>query len=139
MKFVKADNNCKCRRYPCCNSLNVLLSLILMKERSSYSLFVLVIWIEKSLLSLSFPEMKKYFEHLESPPYLHSSPLLNSHPLSYISFCYSTDLRSNYLLNTKIAGVEEADVLLLVGTNPRFEAPLFNARIRKRFVFLGGE
>uniref|UniRef100_A0A8C9IF07 NADH-ubiquinone oxidoreductase 75 kDa subunit, mitochondrial n=1 Tax=Piliocolobus tephrosceles TaxID=591936 RepID=A0A8C9IF07_9PRIM len=42
-----------------------------------------------------------------------------------------TDLRSNYLLNTTIAGVEEADVVLLVGTNPRFEAPLFNARIRK--------
>jgi NADH dehydrogenase/NADH:ubiquinone oxidoreductase subunit G len=43
-------------------------------------------------------------------------------------------LRSNYLLNTTIAGVEEADVVLLVGTNPRFEAPLFNARIRKRLV-----
>lgn len=45
-----------------------------------------------------------------------------------------TDLRSNYLLNSRIAGVEEADVLLLVGTNPRFEAPLFNARIRKCFI-----
>ncbi|XP_032880238.1 NADH-ubiquinone oxidoreductase 75 kDa subunit, mitochondrial [Amblyraja radiata] len=45
-----------------------------------------------------------------------------------------TDLRSNYLLNTKIAGVEEADVLLLVGTNPRFEAPLFNVRIRKSWL-----
>jgi len=45
-----------------------------------------------------------------------------------------TDLRSNYLLNTKIAGVEEADVLLLIGTNPRFEAPLLNARIRKSFL-----
>ncbi|KAL2302454.1 hypothetical protein Nmel_009883 [Mimus melanotis] len=45
-----------------------------------------------------------------------------------------TDLRSNYLLNTKIAGVEEADVVLLVGTNPRFEAPLFNARIRKSWL-----
>ncbi|KAM4777100.1 NADH-ubiquinone oxidoreductase 75 kDa subunit, mitochondrial isoform 1-T2 [Cyanocitta cristata] len=45
-----------------------------------------------------------------------------------------TDLRSNYLLNAKIAGVEEADVLLLVGTNPRFEAPLFNARIRKSWL-----
>ncbi|NWZ89955.1 NDUS1 oxidoreductase, partial [Nesospiza acunhae] len=45
-----------------------------------------------------------------------------------------TDLRSNYMLNTKIAGVEEADVLLLVGTNPRFEAPLFNARIRKSWL-----
>ncbi|XP_051883838.1 NADH-ubiquinone oxidoreductase 75 kDa subunit, mitochondrial [Pristis pectinata] len=45
-----------------------------------------------------------------------------------------TDLRSNYLLNTKIAGVEEADVLLLVGTNPRFEAPLFNVRVRKSWL-----
>ncbi|KAG7265451.1 hypothetical protein CRUP_002260 [Coryphaenoides rupestris] len=42
-----------------------------------------------------------------------------------------TDLRSNYLLNSRIAGIEECDVLLLVGTNPRYEAPLFNARIRK--------
>ncbi|XP_078062761.1 NADH-ubiquinone oxidoreductase 75 kDa subunit, mitochondrial isoform X2 [Mustelus asterias] len=45
-----------------------------------------------------------------------------------------TDLRSNYLLNTKISGVEEADHLLLVGTNPRYEAPLFNVRIRKSWV-----
>nr|KAG5691885.1 hypothetical protein BaRGS_033248 [Batillaria attramentaria] len=45
-----------------------------------------------------------------------------------------TDLRSNYLLNSTIAGVEEADVLLLVGTNPRFEAPVFNARIRKSWI-----
>ena len=31
-------------------------------------------------------------------------------------------------------GVEEADVVLLIGTNPRFEAPLFNARIRKAWI-----
>lgn len=45
-----------------------------------------------------------------------------------------SDLRSNYLLNSKIAGVEEADVILLIGTNPRYEAPLFNARIRKSWL-----
>uniref|UniRef100_A0A8C4GNS2 NADH-ubiquinone oxidoreductase 75 kDa subunit, mitochondrial n=1 Tax=Dicentrarchus labrax TaxID=13489 RepID=A0A8C4GNS2_DICLA len=45
-----------------------------------------------------------------------------------------SDLRSNYLLNTGIAGIEEADLLLLVGTNPRYEAPLFNARIRKSWL-----
>lgn len=48
-----------------------------------------------------------------------------------VSVC-STDLRSNYLLNSRIAGVEDCDLLLLVGTNPRYEAPLFNARVRKR-------
>ncbi|KAK7893216.1 hypothetical protein WMY93_022368 [Mugilogobius chulae] len=45
-----------------------------------------------------------------------------------------TDLRSNYLLNSTIAGIEECDLLLLVGTNPRYEAPLFNARIRKSWL-----
>lgn len=45
-----------------------------------------------------------------------------------------TDLRSNYLLNNGISGVEDADCLLLVGTNPRYEAPLFNARIRKSWL-----
>jgi len=45
-----------------------------------------------------------------------------------------TDLRSSYLLNSKIAGIEEADLLLLIGTNPRFEAPILNARIRKAWI-----
>ncbi|XP_055937287.1 NADH-ubiquinone oxidoreductase 75 kDa subunit, mitochondrial-like [Argiope bruennichi] len=44
------------------------------------------------------------------------------------------DLRSNYLLNGKISGVEQADLLLLIGTNPRYEAPIFNARIRKAWI-----
>jgi NADH dehydrogenase/NADH:ubiquinone oxidoreductase subunit G len=38
------------------------------------------------------------------------------------------DVRSNYLANTTIAGIERADVILLVGTNPRVESPVFNAR-----------
>ncbi|MCE2926997.1 MAG: NADH-quinone oxidoreductase subunit NuoG [Rickettsiales bacterium] len=42
--------------------------------------------------------------------------------------------RSNYLFNTTIAGIEQADVLLLVGANPRLEAPLVNARIRKAWL-----
>lgn len=41
------------------------------------------------------------------------------------------DLRSGYLLNSNIAGLEKADVFLLVGTQPRVEAPMVNARIRK--------
>lgn len=45
-----------------------------------------------------------------------------------------TDIRSNYLLNTKMTGVEEADLLILIGTNIRFEAPVLNARIRKALL-----
>jgi len=45
-----------------------------------------------------------------------------------------TDLRSNYLLNTGIAGVEESDFVLLIGANPRFDAPVFNARLRKCWI-----
>jgi NADH dehydrogenase (ubiquinone) Fe-S protein 1 len=46
----------------------------------------------------------------------------------------SFDFRSNYTLNSKIAGVEEADAILLIGTNPRHEAPILNARIRKAYL-----
>jgi len=42
--------------------------------------------------------------------------------------------RSGYLFNTTIAGIEDADAILLVGTNPRWEASLVNARIRKRWL-----
>ena len=41
--------------------------------------------------------------------------------------------RCSYLFNTTIAGIEQADVCLLIGTNPRFEASLVNVRLRKRW------
>jgi NADH-quinone oxidoreductase subunit G len=41
--------------------------------------------------------------------------------------------RGEYLFNTTIAGIEQADACLLIGTNPRHEAPLVNARLRKRY------
>jgi NADH-quinone oxidoreductase subunit G len=42
--------------------------------------------------------------------------------------------RQGYLFNTTIAGIEHADALLLIGTNPRWEAPIVNARIRKTWL-----
>ncbi len=42
--------------------------------------------------------------------------------------------RAGYLFNSGIAGIETADAILLVGTNPRVEAPLVNARIRKAWL-----
>lgn len=44
------------------------------------------------------------------------------------------DMRSNYLLNNGIAAIEDADVVLLIGTNPRYEAPLVNTRLRKGYL-----
>jgi NADH-quinone oxidoreductase subunit G len=41
--------------------------------------------------------------------------------------------RSGYLFNASIAGIDSADALLLIGTNPRHEAAVLNARIRKRW------
>lgn len=46
----------------------------------------------------------------------------------------SADARSAYLFNSNIVGVEDADVILLVGSDPRVEAPVLNARIRRANV-----
>lgn len=43
----------------------------------------------------------------------------------------NADLRASYLMNSRIQGVEESDLLLLVGVNPKYESPVFNARILK--------
>jgi len=42
--------------------------------------------------------------------------------------------RRNYIFNTLLNGIEESDLIILVGTNPRYEATILNARIRKSFV-----
>ena len=42
--------------------------------------------------------------------------------------------RQNYLFNSTINGIEESDLIFLIGSNPRFEATILNARIRKSFV-----
>ncbi|MBO9193895.1 NADH-quinone oxidoreductase subunit G [Rhizobium sp. 16-449-1b] len=41
--------------------------------------------------------------------------------------------RASYLFNPTIEGIEQADALLIIGANPRFEAAVLNARIRKRW------
>src|SRR5690606_2336372 len=41
--------------------------------------------------------------------------------------------RASYIFNPTIEGIENADAILIIGANPRFEASVLNARIRKRF------
>mgnify|MGYP003713836173 FL=1 len=42
--------------------------------------------------------------------------------------------RMNYIFNSSINGIEDSDFILLVGTNPRLEATILNARIRKAYI-----
>ncbi|WP_184719340.1 NADH-quinone oxidoreductase subunit NuoG [Caulobacter sp.] len=42
--------------------------------------------------------------------------------------------REGWLFNSTIAGIEDADVVLFVGANPRLEAPVLNARFRKQWI-----
>ena len=42
--------------------------------------------------------------------------------------------KKNYIFNSSIKGIENADLIILIGTNPRLEATMLNARIRKAFV-----
>jgi len=44
--------------------------------------------------------------------------------------------RAGYLFNSTIVGIDQADAFLIVGANPRWEAPIINARIRKRYLVL---
>ena len=43
-------------------------------------------------------------------------------------------VRENYIFNSTINGIEESDFIMLIGTNPRFEATMLNARIRKAYL-----
>jgi len=42
--------------------------------------------------------------------------------------------RENYIFNSTIEGIEKSDLILLIGTNPRFEATILNSRIRKSYL-----
>jgi len=53
------------------------------------------------------------------------------HEIRQTGLAYDTSSLSALRLQTTIAGIEKADVVLLVGSNPRWEAPLVNTRIRK--------
>ena len=65
---------------------------------------------------------------------LGSENLALDQPSGSQPIAHGIDVRSNYLFNSKIWGVEEADAMLIVGTNTRHEAAVLNARIRKQWL-----
>ena len=56
------------------------------------------------------------------------------HTLGSAAPAHGVDFRSNYSFNSSIEGAESADKVLLVGTNPRHEAAILNARLRKGYL-----
>ena len=67
---------------------------------------------------------KKFFDALK----------LNNLEFRERSFYINSSEKSNYIFNSTIKGIEESDLILLIGTNPRHEATMLNARIRKAFA-----
>ena len=61
---------------------------------------------------------------------------LNTNNYESRSSNYYVDIneRENYLFNSSINGIEDSDLIFLIGANPRFESTILNARIRKSFV-----
>ena len=49
-------------------------------------------------------------------------------------FYLNVENKINYIFNTSINGIEESDLILLIGSNPRTEATILNARIRKTYM-----
>ena len=45
-----------------------------------------------------------------------------------------TSERQNYIFNSTINGIEDSDLIFLIGVNPRFESTILNARIRKSYI-----
>tara|TARA_B100000886_G_scaffold28825_1_gene18231 strand:+ start:97 stop:1956 length:1860 start_codon:yes stop_codon:yes gene_type:complete len=67
---------------------------------------------------------KKFFELLES----------NNLEFREKKFYINQEDKMNYLFNSTINGIEKSDLILLIGCNPRHEATILNARIRKAFT-----
>ena len=51
----------------------------------------------------------------------------------------NADFRNQYLMNSRVLGIEDTDLLVLVGCNPKFENPVLNARIKKAVAVNGLE
>tara|TARA_B100001121_G_scaffold213365_1_gene186938 strand:- start:161 stop:2194 length:2034 start_codon:yes stop_codon:yes gene_type:complete len=68
---------------------------------------------------------KEFFEKILNSNYLESRSE---------NFFVDTSKRENYIFNSSINSIEETDFILLIGTNPRYEATILNSRIRKSYL-----
>lgn len=57
-----------------------------------------------------------------------------NHDFNQFDYYYDKSSRGNYLFNSSIQNIDQADLVLLIGANPRLAAPVLNARIRANIV-----
>ena len=69
--------------------------------------------------------VKEFFEKIIKSKNLDSSP---------DNYYVNSENRKNYIFNTTLEGIEESDLIILIGTNPRLEATILNLRIRKSYL-----
>jgi len=105
--------------------------------------------LRNSLLNLEFDNPSGYESHAIIGPYIDVSAGLELRNMFYKWFPngkihvqeqpqnISTDFRHNYMCNVTLPELETADVVLLVGADPRMEAPLLNTRLRKAALYHG--
>ena len=69
--------------------------------------------------------VKEFFNKIIKSPYLDSRTE---------NLYVNINDRKNYIFNSLLNGIEESDLIILLGTNPRYEATMLNARIRKSYL-----
>ncbi len=62
--------------------------------------------------------------------------IIKSNNLESRDDTYYVDInnRKNYIFNSRLNGIDESDLIVLIGTNPRYEATILNSRIRNAFL-----
>ena len=88
---------------------------------------------EKNLIAGHVGDMES-METINSFKSLLETIGVNNYDFREKPFYINPENKINYIFNSSIKGIEESDCIVLVGTNPRYEATMVNARIRKNFV-----
>ena len=88
---------------------------------------------EKNLIAGHIGDMQS-MESINSFKTLLETINVNNYDFREKSFYINSENKINYIFNTSIKGIDESDCIVLFGSNPRQEATMVNARIRKNFV-----
>ncbi len=88
---------------------------------------------EKNLIAAHIGDMQS-METINSFKSLLEKIDVNNYEFREKPFYINPENKINYIFNSSIKGIEDADCIVLIGANPRHEATMVNARIRKNYI-----